>query len=147
MTWKEKCNFALSYTDRDQNVSGGVGVEDWLFQATTAYVLDNGLSFNFGYRGYLEGISEKIVHIDEVMSAISAAVEEQNASTQEIARNTTDAANGTRDVSSSIQDFVGIVKRSSSASEEVSLIVNGLSGQSSMLRERVEGFLRDVKTC
>jgi methyl-accepting chemotaxis protein len=40
--------------------------------------------------------------VDEIATAIAAAVEEQGAATQEIARNVTDAAQGTNDVSANI---------------------------------------------
>jgi methyl-accepting chemotaxis protein len=50
----------------------------------------------------IRGIAEVVGQVDEIATAIAAAVEEQGAATQEIARNVTDAAQGTNDVSANI---------------------------------------------
>ncbi len=50
-------NVSLSYTSRstDPNTAGAADIEDHLFQATTGYEFENGLTADFGYRFAEEG--------------------------------------------------------------------------------------------
>ena len=48
--YAESWNTALSVTFRTTHLPGGADISDHRFQATTGYVWDSGVSFDFGYR-------------------------------------------------------------------------------------------------
>jgi len=58
----ETWNAALSVTFRNTNVPGGASINDYRFQATTGFVWDSGVSFDFGYRHSKEdGVDNHVV--------------------------------------------------------------------------------------
>ncbi|HEY9078995.1 methyl-accepting chemotaxis protein [Magnetovibrio sp.] len=90
-------------------------------------------------------IGGTITNINEITSAIAAAVEEQGAATQEIARNVELAADRTTTVTHDITDVNASVNETGQAASQVQQAVHALGGQSNELKSVVEGFLNDVK--
>src|ERR1700716_1481779 len=95
--------------------------------------------------GAIRHIGQTIGEINEVTTAIAAAVEEQGAATREIARNIQHAATGTREVSSNI---IGVSQASSdagSAASEVLSASGGLRREASVLRQEIDAFLSNIR--
>jgi methyl-accepting chemotaxis protein len=95
--------------------------------------------------GAIRHIGETIGEINEVTTAIAAAVEEQGAATREIARTIHHAATGTSEVSSNI---VGVSQASSeagSAAADVLTASGALRREASLLREEIDGFLAGIR--
>ncbi len=90
-------------------------------------------------------IARTIADVDAIAGAIAAAVEEQTAATHEIGRNIQQAAQGTRLVSGNI----GGVSRSATdvrkAAAEVLDAATGLSRDSDLLRDEIQGFIARVR--
>jgi len=93
----------------------------------------------------IQRISKTIKKIDEVGSAIAAAVEEQGSATQEIARNVEQAATGTNEVSANISGVNSAAGDTGQAASEVLNAVGTLTEQSNSVGQHVETFLREVK--
>jgi methyl-accepting chemotaxis protein len=93
----------------------------------------------------IKGIGKTIVQINEIASAIAAAVEEQGAATKEIARNVEQAAQGTQDVSSNIAGVTQAAGETGQASGQVLEVARHLKGQADALRGEVDRFLAAVK--
>jgi methyl-accepting chemotaxis protein len=93
----------------------------------------------------IRSISNTIGEINNVTTAIAAAVEEQGAATREIARNIQHAAGGTSQVSSNI---VGVSTASSEAGS-AAIDVLGASGalrrEAEMLRGEIDAFLSNIR--
>jgi methyl-accepting chemotaxis protein len=95
--------------------------------------------------GAIRHIGQTIGEINEVTTAIAAAVEEQGAATREIARNIQHAASGTSEVSSNI---VGVSQASSdagSAASEVLTASTGLRREADVLRQEIDTFLAGIR--
>ncbi len=95
--------------------------------------------------GAIEGITKTITEIDEIASAIAAAVEEQGAATQEIARNVEQAAAGTQEVSSNIAGVTQAASETGQASGQVQEAATELSGQSDSLQKEIDTFIATIK--
>ena len=93
----------------------------------------------------IQGIGKTIGEINEIASAIAAAVEEQGAATQEIARNVEQAAAGTADVSSNIVGVTKAAGETGQVSAQVLEVAGQLSKQADVLRTQVGTFLTEVK--
>jgi len=93
----------------------------------------------------IQGIAGTIGTMNEIASAIAAAVEEQGAATQEIARNVQGAALGTSQVSSSILGVNEAAAQTGSASEQVFTAADELSKQAEILRADVDNFLAKIR--
>ncbi|MBB4286162.1 HAMP domain-containing methyl-accepting chemotaxis protein [Roseospira goensis] len=93
----------------------------------------------------IESISGIIHQINEVTSAIAAAMEEQNAATEEIARNVQQASQGTTEVSQTIVGVTEAAGESGSAADHVLQATRDLTEQSTMLTTMVDRFLADVR--
>jgi methyl-accepting chemotaxis protein len=96
--------------------------------------------------GAIKEISGTIEKLSEISSTIAAAVEEQGAATQEISRNVQQAAQGTQQVSSNITDVQRGASETGSASSQVLLAAQSLSGESNRLKTEVGKFLSSVRT-
>ncbi|MBL4613939.1 MAG: cache domain-containing protein [Magnetovibrio sp.] len=96
--------------------------------------------------GAIGSIGSIITQINEITSAIAAAVEEQGAATQEIARNVEQAAIGTQEVSSNIAEVTQGASETGNSASEVLSASGELSRQSEMLRATVDTFLADVRS-
>ena len=89
--------------------------------------------------GAIRHIGQTIAEINEVTTAIAAAVEEQGAATREIARNIQQAATGTTEVSSNI---VGVSEASSEAGSSAANVLTA----SAELRKEAEGLRQEIDT-
>ncbi|MCK1390674.1 methyl-accepting chemotaxis protein [Bradyrhizobium sp. 1] len=93
----------------------------------------------------ISAISDTIEKLSEISSTIAAAVEEQGAATQEISRNVQQAAEGTHQVSSNITDVQRGAGETGSASSQVLVAAQSLSGDSNRLKLEVGKFLDTVR--
>ncbi|WJR79063.1 HAMP domain-containing methyl-accepting chemotaxis protein [Bradyrhizobium sp. NP1] len=95
--------------------------------------------------GAIRNIGGTIGEINQVTTAIAAAVEEQSAATREIARNIQHAAAGTKDVSSNI---VGVAAASSEAGRAASDVLGAseaLRREADTLRGEIDAFLTNIR--
>jgi methyl-accepting chemotaxis protein len=86
-----------------------------------------------------------ITEIDQIGSAIAAAINEQGSATREIARNIQQAASGTQDVSSNISGVQQAATDAGAAATQVLGAAEHLSQQSKDLAGQVNRFLADVR--
>jgi methyl-accepting chemotaxis protein len=93
----------------------------------------------------IKEISGTIEKLSEIASTIAAAVEEQGAATQEISRNVQQAAQGTQQVSSNITDVQRGATETGSASSQMLVAAQTLSGDSGRLKTEVSKFLTNVR--
>ena len=75
---------------------------------------------------------------------IASTIVEQTATTNEIARNVGEAARGTQDVSHNITQ-VSVSGETGSAASQVLRAAQDLSVQSLSVKERVDGFLAEIR--
>ena len=95
--------------------------------------------------GAIRHIGSTIGEINEVTTAIAAAVEEQGAATREIAHNIQHAAAGTSDVSSNI---VGVSEASTDAGAAACHVLGAageLRREADTLRAEIDAFLLDIR--
>jgi methyl-accepting chemotaxis protein len=95
--------------------------------------------------GAIRNIGNTIGEINEVTTAIAAAVEQQGAATREIARNIQHAAGGTAEVSSNI---VGVSTASAEAGAAASEVLNAsgaLRREADILRTEIDAFLSNIR--
>jgi methyl-accepting chemotaxis protein len=95
--------------------------------------------------GAIRHIGQTIAEINEVTTAIAAAVEEQGAATREIARNIQHAASGTSEVSSNI---VGVSQASSEAGTSAADVLTAsgaLRKEAETLRNEIDTFLSQIR--
>ncbi|WP_205470706.1 HAMP domain-containing methyl-accepting chemotaxis protein [Breoghania sp. L-A4] len=90
-------------------------------------------------------VVKAIARIDEQISGIASAVEEQNAVTAEIARNANEVATGSTDISAHISDVSQAATDSSASAEQVIGTVGTLSQQSALLQEELSRFLMTIR--
>ena len=90
-------------------------------------------------------IGKIIALINEISTAIAAAVEEQSAATSEIARNAQHAAAGTEEVSGHILGLTQGAQQTDAASQDVRTEAKTMAHQAESLRQQVDSFLGDVR--
>ncbi|CAA7611561.1 bacteriohemerythrin [Magnetospirillum sp. UT-4] len=90
-------------------------------------------------------VVSRIDGINEISSAVAAAVEEQEAATAEISRNVQDTAQGTDSVTANIADVLHAAERADHAAQMVAASAESLGGHAGRLREEVQQFLAAVK--
>ena len=95
--------------------------------------------------GAIRNIGQTITSINEVTTAITAAVEEQGAATREIARNIQHAAGGTSEVSSNIVGVSAAASQAGSAAAEVLSASGSLRQEAVLLREEIDAFLTNIR--
>jgi methyl-accepting chemotaxis protein len=95
--------------------------------------------------GAIQSIGKVIGEINQISSAIAAAVEEQGAATQEIARNVEQAATGTKEVSSNISGVTQAAGETGQASGQILQAAKELSQQSERLKSEVGKFLNQIR--
>jgi methyl-accepting chemotaxis protein len=95
--------------------------------------------------GAVGEIGETIRKINEIATAIAAAVEQQGAATQEIARNVQQASAGTSEVSMHIVGVSKAANDTGTASTQVFGTAEELAQQSDALRHEVENFLGNIR--
>jgi methyl-accepting chemotaxis protein len=89
----------------------------------------------------IKGIGSIIGEVNEVATAIAAAVEEQGAATQEITRSTQHAAQGTKNVSENISGVKTDADAAAAAADNVKRASQTLETQSHQLGSQVTEFL------
>jgi methyl-accepting chemotaxis protein len=93
----------------------------------------------------IQNIGGTIGSINEITTAIAAAVEEQGSATQEIARNVQETARGT----SALSNNIGVVTRAAgqtgTAAGQVLTSAEELNKQATMLRTKVDSFLVNIR--
>src|SRR5579883_1809358 len=95
--------------------------------------------------GAIRKIGQTIGEINDVSTAIAAAVEEQGAATREIARNIQHAAGGTSEVSSNI---IGVSTASAEAGSAATQVLDAsaaLRGEADRLRAEIDAFLSNIR--
>ena len=93
----------------------------------------------------IQGIGGTIGTINEIASAIAAAVEEQGAVTQEIARNVQQASAGTGQVSHNIAGIRQVTGDTTRTAVEVLEAAQQMSGQSDLLAAEVAAFVKEIR--
>jgi methyl-accepting chemotaxis protein len=93
----------------------------------------------------IRNISSTISEINDVTTAIAAAVEEQGAATREIARNIQHAAGGTSDVSSNIVGVSNASNEAGTAAGEVLDASDALRREADVLRAEIDAFLSNIR--
>jgi len=95
--------------------------------------------------GSIQEIGATIASVNEIATAIAAAVEEQGMATAEIARNVQEAARGTQEVSSNISGVSQTAGETGQTATRLLTSANELSQQSESLRSQVEGFFAAIR--
>src|SRR6185369_16929790 len=95
--------------------------------------------------GAIRNISNTIAEINEVTTAIAAAVEEQGAATREIARNIQHAASGTSEVSTNIVGVSSASAQAGTAAGQVLTASGALRREADVLREEIDAFLSNIR--
>ena len=93
----------------------------------------------------IKSIGQTIARMNEIASAIAAAVEEQGAATQEIARNVQQAAQGTGEVSANIGGVSQAAQDTGAAATQVLGAAGELSRNGEVLKLQVETFVAEVR--
>jgi methyl-accepting chemotaxis protein len=93
----------------------------------------------------IKGIGSIIGEVNEVATAIAAAVQEQGAATQEITRSTLYAAQGTKNVSESISGVKADADAAAAAAENVKQASETLGTQGQQLGSQVNQFLGKIR--
>jgi len=93
----------------------------------------------------IRSISGTIGEINDVTTAIAAAVEEQGAATREIARNIQHAAGGTSEVSSNIVGVSNASSEAGAAAGEVLSASDALRREADVLRSEIDAFLSNIR--
>ncbi|WP_454633046.1 methyl-accepting chemotaxis protein [Bradyrhizobium cenepequi] len=93
----------------------------------------------------IRNISNTISEINDVTTAIAAAVEEQGAATREIARNIQHAAGGTSEVSSNIVGVSSASAEAGTAAGDVLNASNELRREAEVLRAEIDAFLSNIR--
>jgi methyl-accepting chemotaxis protein len=94
----------------------------------------------------IRSIGSAINGIDEKMTAIATAVEEQRAATTDISRNFQQAAQGTREVTDTIGAVARLNRETGDAGTVLFASVKKMSSDADHLRIAVEDFLGAVRT-
>ena len=95
--------------------------------------------------GSIEEIASTIAIVNEIATAIAAAVEQQGVATAEIARNIQNAALGTQDVSSNIAGVSQAANDTGQTAARLLSSANELSTQSATLQTSVEDFFAAIR--
>ncbi|MEH2472782.1 methyl-accepting chemotaxis protein [Nitrobacteraceae bacterium AZCC 2161] len=95
--------------------------------------------------GAIRNIGQTIAEINDVSSAIAAAVEQQGAATREIARNIQHAAGGTSEVSSNIVGVSEASLQAGTAANDVLGASGDLRREADILRDEIDVFLSNIR--
>ena len=99
-----------------------------------------------GAVGAITEITHTIAEINQIATAIAAAIEEQDAATREIARNVQQAAQGTQDIATNIVGVQHSAEGTGQAAAEVLEAAQELYRDSEKLSGEVERFIQKVRT-
>jgi methyl-accepting chemotaxis protein len=95
--------------------------------------------------GAIRKIGQTIGEINDVTTAIAAAVEQQGAATHEIARNIQHAAGGSSEVSSNIVGVSAASAQAGAAAGHVLEASSALRRDADMLRAEIDAFLTNIR--
>ena len=93
----------------------------------------------------IRNVADVIAEIDQIGTAIAAAIEEQGSATKEISRSIQDAARGTQEVNTNITGVQRAADDTGSAANQVLGAAEQLSTQSRDLAGQVNRFLSEVR--
>lgn len=93
----------------------------------------------------IEGIGEVIGEMNLISSEIAAAVEQQSGATNEIARNVHEVASGTQNVSETLSHVSRGAAETGESATVLLTAATSLARQSDTLRDRIKGFLSDIR--
>ncbi len=93
----------------------------------------------------IQNVANVIGEIDQIGTAIAAAIEEQGSATKEISRSVQEAARGTQEVNSNITGVQKAADDTGSAAKQVLGAAEQLSSQSKDLAGQVNRFLSEVR--
>ena len=93
----------------------------------------------------IRAIGSTVDRTSDIATAIAAAVEEQGATTREIARSAAQVAQATETVARRIEGIRSAADATGSSAGAVLQASGALSGDSAVLRERADGFLRAIR--
>jgi methyl-accepting chemotaxis protein len=93
----------------------------------------------------IQDVANVIAEIDQIGTAIAAAIEEQGSATKEISRSVSEAARGTQEVNSNITGVQKAADDTGSAAQQVLGAAEQLSSQSQELAGQVNRFLSEVR--
>lgn len=93
----------------------------------------------------IRNVADVIAEIDQIGTAIAAAIEEQGSATKEIARSVQEAARGTQEVNTNISGVQRAADDTGTAAREVLGAAEQLSTQSRDLAGQFERFLGEVR--
>ncbi|WP_445492685.1 methyl-accepting chemotaxis protein [Rhodopseudomonas sp. RCAM05734] len=93
----------------------------------------------------IRNVVNVIAEIEQIGSAIAAAIEQQGSATKEIARNVQEAAHGTQNVTANISDVQQAANDTGAAASQVLGAAEQPSRQSTDLASQVNIFLADVR--
>ncbi len=93
----------------------------------------------------IQGITGTIRRINEIATAIAAAVEQQGTATTEIAANVQQAATGTQEVSTSVVVITDAAAQTGNGAGSVVRSVEEVNSRSNRLREEIEQFFSRIK--
>ncbi|MGL4440858.1 MAG: methyl-accepting chemotaxis protein [Bosea sp. (in: a-proteobacteria)] len=94
----------------------------------------------------VNGMTRTIADMDQIASAISAAVEEQSITARDMADSVRETARGAQEVSHNIVGVRQASQATGSAAAQVLSASGDLNGQSEMLRREIDTFLQSVRT-
>jgi len=95
--------------------------------------------------GAITGIGSTIAEIDQIATAIAAAIEQQGAATREIARNTQEAARGTTQVNRTVADLRRGAEGTGRSAAEMASAAARLDGEVARLRTDAGQFLAGMR--
>ena len=93
----------------------------------------------------IQNVANVIAEIDQIGTAIAAAIEEQGSATKEISRSVQEAARGTHEVNTNITGVQKAADDTGSAANQVLGAAEQLSSQSKDLAGQVNRFLSEVR--
>jgi methyl-accepting chemotaxis protein len=93
----------------------------------------------------IQNVADVIAEIDQIGTAIAAAIEEQGSATKEISRSVQEAARGTQEVNSNITGVQKAADDTGAAANQVLGAAEQLSSQSKDLAGQVNRFLSEVR--
>ncbi|HVZ03018.1 MAG TPA: methyl-accepting chemotaxis protein [Dongiaceae bacterium] len=93
----------------------------------------------------IKKIAETIRGVDDIATAIAAAMQEQGAATAEIARNVEQAANATLEVSKTISELSGATREVGQSSGQVLVASDGVVKNADDLKHKIAAFLQQVR--
>ncbi|GAB2174809.1 methyl-accepting chemotaxis protein [Dongia sp. agr-C8] len=111
-----------------------IGAQVGGIQATTKGTVDS-----------IAAVGGQVRQMNDISSAVAAAVEEQNAATQEISRNVQQASEGTKGVTHSIEVVSAEVAKTRAAAQSVMEAAKQMLGESEGLKTYIDSFLNEVR--